>query len=171
MRYSFSWLTQKAGKIRISHGFGILAIKKIQKGERVIVFGGYVMNTRQFKALSERMKSFPFQVADDLYFGLSKISEVEEADYLNHSCEPTCGFSGEITIIALRDIKKGEEITIDYAMCLTSREVSPMKCFCGSKFCRKKIKADDWKRKDLQRRYKGFFVPFLEEKIKNNNQT
>jgi len=168
MRHSFSWLTKKAQKAKISHGYGILAIQKIKKGERVIVFGGYVMNIKQFKALPERMKSLPFQVADDLYFGLSRISEIEEADYLNHSCEPTCGFSGEITIIALRDIKKGEEITIDYAMCLTSKEIPAMKCFCGSKWCRGKIRTYDWKRKDLQKRYKGFFVPFLEKKIKNN---
>src|ERR1035437_7410304 len=114
MKYTFSWLTKKARKTTTNYGFGLIAIKNIKKKERVIVFGGYVMTPKQFNSLSAKLKSFPFQIADDLYFGLSKISEVEEADYLNHSCDPNCGFGGEITIVAMRDIKAGEEITIDY---------------------------------------------------------
>lgn len=169
MKYTLSWLTKKAYRKRVLRGFGIFAKEKIKKGERVIVFGGYVMTVKQFDALTEKLKSYPFQIADDLYFGLAKISEVENADFLNHSCNPNCGFGGEITIIAMKDIKKGEQITIDYAMCLTSKEVEPMNCNCGSKFCRKKITSNDWKIKDLQKRFKGFFEPFLEKKIKSIN--
>lgn len=170
MKYTLSWLTKKAYKKTVLHGFGVFAKEKIKKGERVIVFGGYVMNTKQFDSLTKKLKSFPFQIADDLYFGLSKISEIEEADYLNHSCNPTCGFGGEITVVAIQDIKKEQEITIDYAMCSRNKRsiTSDMRnCFCGSKFCRKKITFNDYKRKDLQKRYKGFFQPFLEKKINN----
>ncbi len=169
MKYHLSWLTGKAHKSASPHGFGIFATKKIKKGERIIVFGGYVMTKKQFSALPKKLKTFPFQIADDLYFGLSKITEIEEADYLNHDCDPTCGFDGEITIVAIRDIKKDEEITIDYAMCLTLKDVEAMDCLCGSSLCRKKIKVSDWKRKDLQQRYKGFFQPFLERKIRNKS--
>ncbi len=169
MKYTLSWLTKKAQKRRVPHGFGLFAKEKIKKGEKVIIFGGYVMTHKQFDSLSEKMKSFPFQIDDSLYFGLSKISEVEEADFLNHSCDPTCGFGGEISIVAMRDIKKGEEICIDYAMCLSSKKVKPMKCVCRSRSCRKIITSDDWKKKDLQKKYKGFFEPFLEKKINNKN--
>ncbi|MEK7088974.1 MAG: SET domain-containing protein [Patescibacteria group bacterium] len=167
MKYTLSWLTKKAYKKRVSRGFGIFAKQKIKKRERVIVFGGYVMTTKQFDTLTEKLKSYPFQIDTDLYYGLSKVSEVEEADYLNHSCNPSCGFRGEISIVAMRDIKKGEEITIDYAMCLSSKNVKPMDCFCGSRSCRKRITSNDWKIKNLQKRYKGFFEPFLEKMIKN----
>lgn len=168
MKYLFSWLTKKAHKKKALNGYGLFAKEKIKKGEKVIVFGGYVMTSKQFDSLSEKLKSYPFQIDKDLYFGLSKISELEEADYLNHNCNPSCGFGGEITVVAIRDIKKEEEITIDYAMCLASKKVIPMKCTCGSKNCRKIITSNDWKRKDLQKHYKGFFEPFLEKKIKNN---
>jgi hypothetical protein len=168
MKYSLSWLTKKAHRIKIPHGLGIVAKRKIKKGERVIVFGGYVITKNQFDFLPKKLKHFPFQIADDLYFGLSKISELEEADYLNHSCDPTCGFGGEIMIVAMKNIKKGEEITIDYAMCSNSKRsiTSNMKkCLCGSKYCRKIITPDDWKKKGLQKKYKGFFQPFLEKKL------
>lgn len=169
MKYALSWLTKKAYKKKILNGFGIFAKEKIKKGERVIVFGGYVFTAKQFDTLSNKLKSFPFQIADDLYFGLSKNSEIEEADYLNHSCDPNCGFGGEIMIIAMRDIQKGEEITIDYATCSSNKRsiTSNMKnCLCGSLYCRKRITSNDWKRKDLQKKYKGFFQPFLEKKFK-----
>lgn len=168
MKYPHSWLTKKAHKKVFLREFGVFTTEKIKKGEKVIVFGGYVMTSIQFDSLSKELKHFPFQIDDNLYFGLSKSSEIEEADYLNHSCDPNCGFSGEIIVTAMRDIEKGEQITIDYAMCSSNEKSLGMKdCSCGSDFCRKKIKANDWKIKDLQKRYKGFFEPFLERKIKN----
>ena len=36
--------------------------------------------------------------------------------YVNHSCDANCGLRGEITCIAIRDIKAGEEITQDYGL-------------------------------------------------------
>ncbi len=166
-KYNLSWLTKKAYKKKVPHGFGIFAKEKINKGEKVIIFGGYVMDEKQFESLSEKLKSYPFQIDDKIYFGLSNLKEVEDADYLNHSCDPNCGFGGEISLIAMRDIKKGEEITIDYAMCISSPKVEDMPCQCGAKSCRGIITCNDWKKKNLQKKYKGFFEPFLEKKIKS----
>ena len=59
--------------------------------------------------------------------------------YINHSCEPNCGLKGR-TVVALRRIRKGEEITIDYS----TTEEDPywrMSCSCGSLRCRKQIGA------------------------------
>lgn len=32
----------------------------------------------------------------------------------NHSCDPSCYFKGVLSFYARRDLKKGEEVTIDY---------------------------------------------------------
>ena len=59
--------------------------------------------------------------------------------FLNHSCYPTAGVKG-ITIIAARDIKEGDEITVDYS----TIEGDPrweMSCSCGQANCRKKIRS------------------------------
>ena len=56
--------------------------------------------------------------------------------YINHSCEPNAFMKityGHILFIALRDIKPGEEITIDYESTLHSDE---KKCICGARSCR-----------------------------------
>jgi len=61
------------------------------------------------------------------------------ARYVNHSCDANT-YADNFCDIANRDIKKGEEITGDYA-----EEDIPgqsFECKCGSKNCRRIIKTD-----------------------------
>ncbi|MBK9208591.1 MAG: SET domain-containing protein-lysine N-methyltransferase [Anaerolineales bacterium] len=51
---------------------------------------------------------------EDLY--LLTAEEKEPNDCFNHSCNPNLGFFGQIGLVALRDIKTGEELMFDYAM-------------------------------------------------------
>jgi SET domain-containing protein len=56
--------------------------------------------------------------------------------YINHSCRPnafTRTLRGHIIFFALRDIKPGEEITIDYEDTLHSDR---KRCTCGAPSCR-----------------------------------
>ncbi len=69
----------------------------------------------------------------------------------------------------MRDIKKGEEITFDYAVCMTSNILN-MHCLCGKNNCRKLITGDDWKIEELQKKYAGYFQPYIQEKIDNKNK-
>ena len=69
----------------------------------------------------------------------------------------------------MRNIKKHEEITFDYATTVSrsigSDIVFEMECKCGTKNCRKKITEDDWKLRKLQKKYNGYFSQYLLEKI------
>lgn len=62
---------------------------------------------------------------------------------VNHSCDPNCGISenhmGWHDIIAIKDIRADQEITIDYAMRNYTIEHFPNQCTCGSVDCRGKI--------------------------------
>ena len=56
--------------------------------------------------------------------------------YINHSCDPNAYMKilyGHILFIALRDIRPGEEITIDYESTLHS---DTKRCSCGAANCR-----------------------------------
>jgi len=56
--------------------------------------------------------------------------------YINHSCEPNAYMKilfGRIIFMALRDIRPGEEITIDYESTLHSNK---KRCSCGAPSCR-----------------------------------
>jgi uncharacterized protein len=105
------------------------------------------------------------QVDDDLFFAATNNNELEDSDFINHSCDPNCGFQDSFKIVAMRKIKKDEEVSFDYAMCETS--FYEIKCKCGSQICRGKVTGDDWKNKDLQEKYGEYFIDYLKKKIKS----
>ncbi|MFZ9242639.1 MAG: SET domain-containing protein-lysine N-methyltransferase [Sediminibacterium sp.] len=58
----------------------------------------------------------------------------EEWSPQNHSCDANCEYQG-LNVITNRDIKKGEELTLDYAQFL-DHTMEPFECQCGSSKCR-----------------------------------
>lgn len=64
--------------------------------------------------------------------------------HLNHSCKPNVGFSESYDFVAMRNIKKGEELFWDYCFDESNPDFK-MKCSCGSKKCRGIITGNDWK--------------------------
>jgi hypothetical protein len=89
---------------------------------------------------------------------------IGEGDYVNHSCNPNAGLSGQIGLVAMRDIKIDEEVCFDYAMSDTM-PYDEFECGCGQPTCRGKITGNDWQRPELQKRYAGFFSPHVQRKI------
>jgi D-alanine-D-alanine ligase len=55
----------------------------------------------------------------------------------NHACDPNTAFLG-LNLVACRDIRSGEELTVDYATFYDSR-MTPFDCTCGSQRCRGRI--------------------------------
>jgi hypothetical protein len=64
----------------------------------------------------------------------------------------------------MRDIAPGEELTHDWAM--TDDDENEHPCNCGAVACRKVITGQDWRREDLQEKYKGYMSWYLVEKSK-----
>lgn len=61
----------------------------------------------------------------------------EPEKYTNHSCDSNTK-AKNFCDVAIKDIKKGEEITVDYTEALTPG--TKMECNCKSKSCKKIIK-------------------------------
>jgi len=55
----------------------------------------------------------------------------------NHSCDPSTEFVG-LNLVARRDIRCGEELTVDHATFYDSH-MKPFDCDCGSPDCRKRV--------------------------------
>ena len=64
----------------------------------------------------------------------------------------------------MRDIKAGEEINFDYAMC-DATPYDEFTCYCGSQSCRGSVKGTDWMRPELWEKYEGYFMPYLVRRI------
>ena len=85
---------------------------------------------------------------------------------INHSCDSNLWQGDEVTLLARRDIATGEELTVDYALCTAQSDwVLDSDCRCGAAVCRHIITGEDWKRREVQERYRGHFSPFLNRRI------
>lgn len=127
------------------HNKGIFAAKNIQKGIKIIEYVGKKLTKEEAEEAYE--KSFEMHTEDNAngavyIFELNDEYDIDgnvpdnPAKYINHSCNPNCEveiIDDRIWVIALRDIKKGEELTYNYGydfeVCLDHP------CECGSKNC------------------------------------
>jgi SET domain-containing protein len=146
------------------HGRGLFAIAPIAKGEVVLVKGGHVINRDQLREIAPKLGAVEIQIGDDLFIAPVTPEEREASMlYSNHSCDANLGMRGEITFVALRNIRAGEELTHDW--CVTDDDDYSVKCTCGSSKCRGTLTGKDWQRPELQERYAGYFSAYLAEKI------
>jgi SET domain len=83
---------------------------------------------------------------------------------LNHSCEPNLGWAGEDTLVAIRDLAAGEELTLDYATAIADPDFVLM-CHCETYRCRQVIEGTDWRIPQLQKRYAGYWAPEVQRLI------
>jgi len=154
-------------RINALNGKGIFANEDIKRGEVVFIKGGHILKREEL--FSSKVINSYFPLNDEYFLG-AKSPEEEEAIklYENHSCNPNCGLHGDITFVAIRDIKKDEELTVDYAF--IDNEDYSFKCTCGSDNCRGTITGYDWKLKELQDKYYDYFAQYLKDKIDNERR-
>ncbi|CAN1176033.1 Histone-lysine N-methyltransferase ASHH2 [Linum perenne] len=133
-------------------GFGLRMQEDISKGKFLIEYVGEVLDMRAYEA---RQKEYAVKGHKHFYFMTLDGSEVIDAcakgnlgRFINHSCDPNCRtekwvVNGEICIgmFAVRNIKKGEELTFDYNY-VRVFGAAAKKCYCGSSLCRGYIGGD-----------------------------
>jgi SET domain-containing protein len=123
-------------------GFGVFATRKIRIGEIICYMRGEIVNIEELKKLYQFKYRIddPLQISDNSYLIL-KVPYI----FINHSCSPNACIRGINTLLALREIKKGEEITFDYSLTEWSndklwkvnwKELWKVPCNCKSKNCR-----------------------------------
>jgi len=167
-----NWLNSKIEPRKSNkEGDGEFAIDNIQKDEILAIFGGHIMARDERNSLPEDVRYLPIGIDNEMFIGPKSINELDDADWFNHSCEPNAGLKGQIFLVAMRDIKKGEEITFDYVMsCAQKGEKRVLfECNCGLPNCRKEITNHDWKIPELQEKYKGYFSFYIQRDIDNLN--
>ncbi|MDO8643039.1 MAG: SET domain-containing protein-lysine N-methyltransferase [Candidatus Woesearchaeota archaeon] len=141
-------------------GNGVFAIKKIARGQTICFFTGELCTLDEvIKRCNKGVEkpSDPLGVEDDEYLDLDEMSRT-----FNHSCNPNSFIRGKTELVALKDIKIGEEINYDYSTTMNDnkekiekagRILWTCKCHCGSKNCRGIIDQFKTLPKRIQREY------------------
>lgn len=160
----YSYLNPKAisGRSEEKGGCGVFACEPIKQGELIGIWGGRIVPGAELDRNMEFFTQRIIQIEEGLY--LETPFPLEPIDCINHSCEPNVGFTGQIGLIAMRDIQAGEELNFDYAMCDGS-DYDEFDCHCGSPNCRGKVTGTDWSRPELWEKYDGYFMPYLARRI------
>lgn len=94
------------------------------------------------------------------------LNYISVAWQMNHSCQPNVGFNAADDFVAMRAIRRGEELTWDYAFA----ELNPkfrMKCRCGAADCRRVVTGRDWQRMANSPHKARYFSPDLRRHIAN----
>ena len=115
-------------------GKGLYASKNIKAGTKIIDYIGKIVTNKQIDESDKYDNSKPIYL-----FTLNKRYTLDGdfswniAGLINHSCENNCEYEGKglkIWVTAIKDIKKGEELTCDYGFgydkdCLLYTSPSP----------------------------------------------
>ena len=142
-------------------GRGLFARERVRAGETLVVWGGEVATAEMLQWMSEEKHRLAVQIEENLYLVTGNEGP---ADWINHSCDPNTGLIGQIVLVALRDIRAGEEICFDYAT-TDGSSYDEFECGCGSRRCRGHVTGDDWRLAELQTRYAGHFSPYIQRRI------
>jgi SET domain-containing protein len=147
-------------------GLGMFTRQPVQAGEILIIWGGVIFTEAEIKAGKARPHSIA-GIGEGLYLA-DPADAPDSPDYfLNHSCDPNLWMVDEITLAARRDISAGEELTADYAMWENDPDWVLQPCTCGSALCRGTITGKDWMSEELQAKYAGHFMPFINQRIRS----
>ena len=116
------------------HRYGVYALERIPPNRKVIEYTGERINRREAKRRGSGKLTYLFAV--DLYWTLDGAVGGSGAEIINHSCEPNLisrVMKGHVLYMSLRDIKPGEELTVDYRL---DWNPPTTPCQCGTAKCR-----------------------------------
>jgi SET domain-containing protein len=134
INYNYCWFKLRIGRSRI-HRWGVYAAEPIPRRRKVIEYIGERISRRETKRrASERPFNYLFTL--DKYWTIDGSVGGSGAEFINHSCEPNLVsriVNGRIFYYSRRDIRKGEELTVDYHF---APDVERVPCACGSPNCR-----------------------------------
>lgn len=127
---------------RTSAGLGLFTLRAIPRNRRVVEYIGPILTGEE---VERRAGKYFFEL--DARRAIDGSSRENTARYINHSCRPNArGYTtgNRIWIWSLREIKAGEQITIDYGESYFNEHIRPVGCKCEA--CASRPKSGSKKR-------------------------
>ena len=120
------------------HHQGLCAARNIKIGEKIIEYIGKKITHKQAENNTKYGFDVTYLFTINKKYLLDGDFKFNTARLINHSCDPNCEVldtsKTKIWITAMKDIKKGEELSYDYGFGFDSN-YKDHKCKCGSKNC------------------------------------
>jgi uncharacterized protein len=119
-------------------GRGLYATRNIKEGTRIINYVGKIITKKQTEDSEKFDNSKPIYLFNlNSRYDLDGDVSWNTARLINHSCSNNCDYEGKglkLWVTAIKNIKKGEELTCDYGFSF-DEDYKQFPCKCGSKNC------------------------------------
>jgi S-adenosylmethionine/arginine decarboxylase-like enzyme len=147
----FSYLSKEVDREESSTGeWTLVASQSIPKGKTVAVFGGKILSKKE--ALATGFQEY-LPIDEELVMVCPIHDDgIDSAYNFKTSSTPNLGFKGPIHLVALREIKKGEELSYDPSM--LSESV---------------LDESNAEMEATRKKYNGNFSQFIQERINENS--
>lgn len=110
-------------------GLGLVSNVLFKKGDFIIEYVGI---KRLNKDIEYHTGKYLFEIDDE--YTIDGSPRWNTARYINHSCRPNCEVEidkdGKILIMAIKEIKPGDELTYDYGKEYFDEFIKPIGCKC-----------------------------------------
>lgn len=152
------------------HAAGVYTTTDIKKGTHIVEYTGPRITKEEGDERYEGKEvTYLFGLDDGRIIDGHGI-----AAFINHCCDPNCEtdeIDGRVWIIALSDIKAGDELTYDYNL-YDGDEDDPSLCYCGAKSCRGTMYCDEEidRRAKLAKTAKKKAAAAVKSKTKSRNK-
>ncbi|WP_205169050.1 SET domain-containing protein [Burkholderia sp. LMG 13014] len=127
------------------HGRGVFAAQFLHTGERIFEYKDEVITwqsaIQRYEHRDDDGHTFLFGLSDGMVIDGGRSGN--SIWWLNHACASNCEAietDGRVFVNAVRDIRSGEELLIDYALevddSTSHRDRAAYRCCCGVSACR-----------------------------------
>jgi hypothetical protein len=145
-------------------GRGLFATADLPAGTEVSRLGGRLVDTAELHRMVADAEAGRAPYVDTIVVAEDRHLVVEPGSnnrFGNHSCDPNLGWVDEYTLATMADVPAGHELVSDYAMSTADADYV-LRCHCPSYRCRQMVAGDDWRIPQLQSRYRGWWVPYVQ---------
>ena len=119
-------------------GRGLYATQDIKEGTRIIDYIGKIITKKQTEVSDKFDNAKPIYLFDlNNRYDMDGDVSWNTARLINHSCANNCDYDGKglkLWVTAIKNIKKGEELTCDYGFGYDT-DYKQFPCKCGSINC------------------------------------
>lgn len=151
-------------------GKGVFALRNFRKGETVFInIRGKLIKEKDLENILQSEGDHLNEIDKETWEIMNPPGR-----FVNHSCNPNAiskeSAKKKVPHIALKAIKKGEEITVDYR--INAHTGNSWKCYCGSKNCSGKVISDFFSLNEkLQKKYLPYSAKYIQAEYKKRQKS
>ncbi|HVX41370.1 MAG TPA: SET domain-containing protein-lysine N-methyltransferase [Gemmatimonadaceae bacterium] len=124
---------------RARNGHGLFAARAYRAGQTILRIRGRVVHWKLLWKIGGEFQANCYRFGPETYLDPGDGA----GRWVNHSCAPNTAIRkrrNQLFLVAAAPIRSGAELTFDYSTTIGDDDVWTMRCNCGRRSCRKRVR-------------------------------